>query len=265
MTCTKKIAQGAALALGSIALVCAPAQAEETEAQMGSQVFAQLKSQGEIVQSTPLYRVLAPLAVRITRVVQPNYAGPIHFYIVHETQPNAFAAPGGNVYVTDSLFYFVKNTEELAGTICHETSHLLHHDSLALMKRKEAIRARAIAATIILGPSARTILAASALGQLDELHYSREAEENADLTGADTCAAAGYNPWGLVWLFNDFSHADMPNPPEILSNHPDFAHRVAALENHFAQHPVEFGGFDSNPRSATRIAPPNNEEEKFLR
>ena len=59
---------------------------------------------------------MAPIAAAITKVVQPKYPYPIHFYIVHEAQPNAFAAPGGNIYVVDSMFYFVHNTEELAGT-----------------------------------------------------------------------------------------------------------------------------------------------------
>ena len=118
------------------------------EPQMGKELFDQLRSEGEIVASSPLYGILEPLAQRITRVVQPQYDYPIHFYVVHEAQPNAFAAPGGNVYVTDSLFYFVRNTEELTGTICHETSHLLHHDSARKMADEKKIAERAVGATI---------------------------------------------------------------------------------------------------------------------
>jgi hypothetical protein len=144
-----------------IVSICGTAsRADDTdEAQLGAQLFNELKSRGEIVQSSPLYDTLAPIAAGITKVVRRQYAYPIHFYIVHEVQPNAFAAPGGNVYVVDSLFYFVKNTEELAGTLCHETSHLLHHDSLKLMKRNETIRRRAVGATILLGPTIGTALA----------------------------------------------------------------------------------------------------------
>lgn len=232
---------------------------------MGQQLFDELRARGEIVATSPLYNTLDPISSRITGVVEPKYGGPIHFYIVHEKQPNAFAAPGGNVYVTDSLFYFVKNTQELAGTICHETSHLLHHDSAALMQRDEAIRAREIVATIMLGPNLNTILAVNAIGRLDSLHFSRGAEEEADLTGSDTCAAAGYNPWGLVWLFKDFSSADMPNPPELLSDHPGFADRIAALEHHFAQYPERFARFDSSSRSASPIHLPSSESETFLK
>lgn len=225
------------LAFASFALCPFAAGAQSSddtdEPKMGAQLFEQLKSAGEIVSSSPLYDRLRPIADQITRVVQPRYRYPIHFYIVHEQQPNAFAAPGGNIYVVDSLFYFVKNTEELAGTICHETSHLLHHDSVNQMKRNDEIRARAIAATVLLGPGVGTALAATAIAQLDSLHYSRDIEESADITGSDTCAAAHYNPWGLVWLFDDFSNSDLKQPPEILSDHPNDGHRVQALEKHF--------------------------------
>jgi predicted Zn-dependent protease len=237
----------------------------DEEKQMGDELFAQLKGQGEIVASSPLYDTLRPIAAAITKVVQSRYPYPIHFYIVHEKQPNAFAAPGGNVYVVDSLLYFVKNREELEGTLCHETSHLLHHDSVDLMKQNAAITRRALAATILLGPSIRTVLLFTAISRLDSLHHSRAAEEAADLTGADTCAAAGSNPWGLVWLFQDFSNASLKAPPEILSDHPDDAHRIQALEQHFKQNPGVFAQFSSDTQTATKLVLPKDEAEQFLR
>ena len=258
----------AAVLIAALAfLLRAPAPAaasDDEETQMGAQVYQQLKDQGEIVTSSPLYDTLRPIASAITRVIQPQYGHPIHFYIVHEKQPNAFAAPGGNIYVVDSLFYFVHNTEELAGTICHETSHLIHHDSLHQAQYEQGIRRRQIAAEILL-PSFRTAVLASIIGKLDSLHYSRGDEESADLKGADTCAAAKYNPWGLVWLFNDFQNAKFQTPPEILSDHPDNSDRIAALERHFQQNPGTFAGFSSNPKSAKPLNVPKNESEKFLK
>jgi beta-barrel assembly-enhancing protease len=257
---------GAVVIIAMMALAGTPARADDSdEAKLGAQLFTQLKSQGEIIKSSPLYDTLAPIAAAITKVVQPQYQYKIHFYIVHETQPNAFAAPGGNVYVVDSLMYFVHNTEELAGTLCHETSHLLHHDSVNQIRNNNAIRTRAIAATILLGPTVGTALAMTAIAQLDSNHYSREAEEAADLKGADTCAAAGYNPWGLVWLFQDFSAADLKTPPEILSDHPNDSHRIAQLKAHFAANPTVFGAFNPDPKLAGHLRLPANESEQFLR
>lgn len=241
------------------------AAAQETEAQMGADTFAQLKDQGVIVAKSPLYDVLRPISDQITKVVAPQYQYPIHFYIVHGKDPNAFATPGGNVYVVDSLLYFVHNKQELAGTLCHETSHLIHHDSLSEYSHDEAIRRRQLIAMILLGPSWGSVLATSAIGDLDSLHYSRGAEEAADLTGADTCAKADLNPWGLVWLFQDFSNANMKTPPEILSDHPDNQNRINALEAHFRQNPSTFSRFSSDPQTATPLAVPKDSAEVFLR
>lgn len=234
------------------------------EAQAGAELFSELKSQGEIVETSPLYDTLRPIAAGITRVVQPQYPFPIRFYIVHENQPNAFAAPGGNVYVTDSLFYFVKNTEEFAGTLCHETSHLLHRDSIKKMQEEKDIEKRALAATVLF-PTIATVLAATAIGRLDANHYSRDVEEAADLKGADTCAAAGDNPWGLVWLFQDFTNANLKQPPEILSDHPNDAHRIEQLKAHFTQNPAVFSRFDSDIKKATPFNVAKNEAEHFYR
>jgi len=112
------------------------------EQEIGQQVFEELKGKGEIVSSSPLYEPLRPIEAAITRTAQPYYGRPFKFYLVHEPSPNAFATPGGNVYVTDSLLYFVKNTEELAGTICHEVAHTIHHDSMALIEKERRIQRR---------------------------------------------------------------------------------------------------------------------------
>src|SRR4029453_13783314 len=126
-----------ALALTTIALMAgvgSPRASQSTgvddEQQVGQEVFNELKAKGEIISASPLYDYLKPIVTAIGRTAQPRYNHPFKFYLVHESQPNAFATPGGNVYVTDSLLYFVKNTEELAGTLCHEVSHTIHHDSM---------------------------------------------------------------------------------------------------------------------------------------
>jgi len=126
--------KGLAAALVAFLLVCAgPATADDslaaTEEQIGGQVYRELQAKGELIsRASPLYDTLDPIATRIASVADPQYEFPFHFFLVHEKQPNAFAVPGGNVYVTDSLMHFVQNTEELAGVLCHETSHDIHHD-----------------------------------------------------------------------------------------------------------------------------------------
>jgi predicted Zn-dependent protease len=231
---------------------------------MGQEVFNQLKAKGEIVQSSPLYDYLRPIADAITRVAQPRYNHPFKFYLVHEPQPNAFAAPGGNVYVVDSLLYFVKNKDELVGTLCHEVSHTIHHDTVTLMEKREKIAAREIGAAVLLNPDLAGMLAIGMIGRLRSLGYSRDVESRADLTGSDISAAAGYNPWGLVWLFQDFQNADPNQVPQFLSDHPGNKQRVDALEEHFRKDPSVFGKFNPDPKSATPISVPKNSAEVFL-
>jgi predicted Zn-dependent protease len=272
-----------ALLCGTVAALCltgfgapraplaaqAQAQTQKTdqddEVQMGQEVFDQLKAKDEIVQSSPLYDVLNPIADAITRAAQPRYNHPFKFYLVHEAQPNAFATPGGNVYVVDSLLYFVKNTEELSGTLCHEVSHTIHHDTVTLMEKRRKIEEREIGAAVLMGPTRAHVLAILLVGQLHSLSYSRDVEERADITGSDVCAGTGYNPWGLIWLFQDFQNANMGQVPQILSDHPDNENRVKALEKHFRENLATFGKFNSDPKSATPISVPKNAAEVFLR
>jgi len=191
---------------------------QDEEQQMGQEVFNELKAKGEIVESSPLYDQLRPIADAITKAAQPRYNHPFKFYLVHESQPNAFATPGGNVYVVDSLLYFVKNTDQLAGTLCHEVSHTIHRDTVTLMEKQEKLREREVGAAILLGPSRAHVLTIALLGKLHSLSYSRDVESRADITGSDVCAAAGYNPWGLVWLFQDFKDANIGQVPQLLSS-----------------------------------------------
>jgi len=245
--------------------LAAQAQKQDEELQLGQEVFNELKAKAEIIESSPLYDQLRPIAEAITRSAQPRYNHPFKFYLVHEPQPNAFASPGGNVYVADSLLYFVKNTDELAGTLCHEVSHTIHHDTMELARKREAIARREIGAAILLGPSAAHVLAISLLGALRSQSYSRDVESRADITGSDVCAATGYNPWGLVWLFQDFKNARPEELPQLLSDHPNDQNRIDALEQHFQRNPSVFKKFNPDPKSATHFAVPDKAPEVFLR
>ncbi len=221
---------GMALTAGTSTVRASRGGSVDDEQEVGQQVFNELKAKGEIISS-----------------------------------PNAFATPGGNVYVTDSLLYFVKNTEELAGTLCYEMSHTIHHDSMNLIEKERAIERRQLGAAVLLGPSKAHILAIALIGKLQSLGYSREAESAADVTGSDVCAESGYNPWGLVWLFQDFDAANLAQVPQLLSDHPDNPHRVETLKRHFGEKPAIFGSFSSDSKTAKPFTVPKDAPESFLR
>src|SRR6516164_4314130 len=258
-----KSAQGifvtaALLCLAPLQGTAAPEQAQDQdpEVQLGKQTFDELKVRAEIIESSPLYDQLKPIADAITKAAQPRYNHPFKFYLVHEEQPNAFATPGGNVYVVDSLMYFVKNKEQLAGTLCHEVSHTIHHDTVVLMEKQQKIEEREVAAAVLMGPTKAHVLAILLVGKLHSLGYSRDVESRADLTGSDVCAQAGYNPWGLVWLFQDFQNANMNQIPQLLSDHPN--------DQNFRQNPSVFGKFNPDPKSGTPVSVPKDAPEVFV-
>ena len=253
-----------------IALLCAgqaplPEPVTDQETELGQAVYNQLRDKGEIVESSPLYDSLRPIAEAISRVAQPRYNHPFKFFLVHETHPNAFATPGGNVYVVDSLLYFVKNTEQLAGTLCHEVSHTIHRDAMARLKEQQRIERRELGIALLLGPSLAQMLAMQMIGDLHSLAYSRDVESRADVTGSDICAASGYNPWGLVWLFEEFQNADPNQIPQLLSDHPANGVRVQTLERHFRENPSVFSKIDSRPEAATPLIVTKDASERFLR
>jgi predicted Zn-dependent protease len=242
-----------------------PEPVTDQETELGLAVYDELKAKAEIVESSPLYDSLQPIAEAISRVAQPRYSHPFKFFIVHEPHPNAFATPGGNVYVVDSLLYFVKNTEQLAGTLCHEVSHTIHRDAVRRLKETQKIQGLEIGAALLLGPSIAKVLAIKLIGDLNTLAYSREEESQADVTGSDICAATAYNPWGLVWLFEEFQNADPKQIPQLLSDHPANGTRITTLQQHFRDNPSVFSKFDSRPESATQFVLPKDTSERFLR
>ena len=261
-------ASAAALFLAGLACVRIPladqGRNEDEEIKMGQEIFNEFKTNGEIVESSPLYDQLRPIADAISRAAQPQYGHPFKFYLIHEELPDAFAAPGGNVYVVDSLLYFIRNSDELAGTLCHEVSHTIHDDTVAKIREQQKITEREARAAELLGTDRARRLGIPLIGKLHSLGYSRYVESRADLAGSDICAAAGYNPWGLVWLFQDFENSDLEELPQLLSDHPAFQHRVDLLEWHFRAHPWVFGKFSSDPKSARPITVSKNAPEVFL-
>jgi predicted Zn-dependent protease len=251
------------LAAALLALVIAgavPAAADEslgaTEQQIGAQVYQDLQAKGELIgRASPLYDTLDPIATRIAAVADPQYEFPFHFFLVHEKQPNAFAVPGGNVYVTDSLMHFVQNREELAGVLCHETSHDIHHDVVHNIVKDERT------GEVIGFIGWLTGISKTHVGQVGERlayalgtnHFSRVVEAAADHKGAITCAQAGFNPWGMVWLFQNFEKADTGGSLEVLSDHPNDRHRIRNLEREFRADPQLFGAFSPDIGTATAL------------
>jgi len=240
-------------------------QPADQETQIGDEIYKELTDKAEVISRTPLYEPLQSVTGPIAAVAGRQYNHPFKFILVHEAQPNAFSVPGGNVFVVDSLMTFVRNREELVGVLCHEVAHTLHHDSMKKIEEEKKLRAEGAGALILLGPSVAHILAIELLGDLRRNGYSRGQESAADLTGSDICAAAGYNPYGLIWLFQDFQNAEPNDVPQLLSDHPSFDNRIQALQDHFRQNQGVFGKFSADRKTATPFSVDSDPWVVFLR
>jgi predicted Zn-dependent protease len=255
-------ARAAAVTALSLALACAaPAAADQQqnqwEMQVGQREFQKLAQRGEIVQQSPYYQVLQPIAERIARVADPQYFTPFHFYLVNERSPNAFAVPGGNVYVTTSMMSFAKNQDELAGVLCHEVSHDIHHDVYNNTRKDQGLQTVAGILGMLMGNSGLGQLAVGLGATAQHMTYSRAVESAADRAGAYTCAQAGFNPHGMVWLFDRYAASkSAKSQPEMLSDHPRDDHRIADLDDLFRSDPATFGRFSDDVATGKPLAVP---------
>jgi predicted Zn-dependent protease len=223
------------------------------EAQIGAHVYQELAKRGEIVDASPWYGVLNQVGRSIAAQANSQYDYPFHFVLVREKQPNAFSVPGGNVYVTLPLMTLVQTEDELAGVLSHEVSHDIHHDVVHLAQKQETTGLLAVGLQILLGGRNPIVQNAIGIGaELQDLHYSRDIEESADHLGAQICAHAGYDPWGLVWMFQKFSKSDASGM-EMLSDHPTDQHRIAMLESEFRSDPGTFARFSSRPSGGHKM------------
>ena len=161
--------------------------------------------------------MLDPVANAVASVANRQYYAPFHFILLNEAQPNAFSMPGGNVYVTTALLSYLRNRDELAGVLCHEVSHDIHHDMYDIAQ----VTGRGI----------------------QPVASERAAETNADRTGAYICAKAGFNPWGMVW--NMRLRRGMGESPQMTptSDHPSDAQRLDDLTALLRSDRAAFGKF----------------------
>jgi Peptidase family M48 len=214
------------------------------EMQIGQQRYEMYLQRGEIVPpQSPLYQAIDPIGKAIAAVASPQYFAPFHFLLLNEPMPNAFSMPGGNVYVTTGMLSFLKNRDELAGVLCHEVNHDIHHDMYAVYQATQGGRY----------PQAPGAIA-----------YERQAETNADRAGAYTCAKAGFNPWGMVWNFRQYrqttgtTHDAGPS-----ADHPSDQQRTDDLTALFASDRATFGKFKDDVAAAAPLAIPKQTSQGY--
>lgn len=161
-----------------------------------------------------------------------------HFHVINDANVNAFAFPGGPVFIDSGTIAAIDSETELAAVLAHEMSHVALRHGTHQASKAILVQAPAAFAAGLLDDEDSTMAKLAKLGidftaRSIILKYSREAESEADLNGARILYDAGYDPEGLTRFFARLD--EQGNQPHgrfatFLSDHPAPANRVAAIE-----------------------------------
>lgn len=166
----------------------------------------------------------------LTRLIDagPPSPYPFHVLVVRDTVVNAFAAPGGFVFLNSGLLKAAETPEELAGVLAHEIQHVtLRHSTRAIL-REVPLR---VALGSVSGGSGIEATA-STVASIGALRYRRADEAEADREGMRLLQAAQIDASGMISFMRtlDEEHGDAPEFVMYLSSHPRTADRIAELE-----------------------------------
>jgi predicted Zn-dependent protease len=159
------------------------------------------------------------------------------FHLLADPQMvNAFALPGGQVFITRALFDLLTTEGELAGVLGHEIGHVVARHSaeqIAKAKLTDGLTGAAVIASYDPNnpSSAQVAQMAVLVGQLINLKYGRNDELEADTMGVCFMRDAGYDPHELISVMQILDQASQGNqPPEFLSTHPSSANRIQQIQ-----------------------------------
>ncbi len=160
--------------------------------------------------------------------------------LVDDQTVNAFALPGGQVFLTVGLYSRLQSEGQLAGVLAHEIGHAVARHSAQQIARQQLTQgltgAVVIASYDPSNPnSAATGQMAAVVGQLLTMRYSREHELQADRLGVRFMAQAGYDPRMLIDVMRILAEAGGESPPEFFSTHPNPDNRIEAIEEAIRQ------------------------------
>jgi predicted Zn-dependent protease len=151
---------------------------------------------------------------------------PFEFHLLRDNRTiNAFALPGGQVFITEALYRRLQTEGQLAGVIGHEIGHVLSRHG-AQRLAKEQLTQGLVGAVGVAGGNVDSARLAQAVGQLVNMRYGREDELESDSWGVRLCTMAGYNPEAMYGVMDVLEQASKGGgPPEFMSTHPKPANR----------------------------------------
>lgn len=219
----------------------------EEERKLGQKFVAQIKNYFELVEDDFANQFVINLGEYLVRPLEIKHF-PFRFYIINDNTLNAFAAPGGHIFIFSGLVEAMESLDELAAVICHEIGHVsARHLSQRIEQSKKiglATMAGILAGALIGGEIAQAMMAGSmAAGAQVQLHYSRNDERQADQLGFEYMKQSGFDPSGLIKTLQTLQRSNWLGTdriPAYLMTHPTGPERMSNLDamlSHFKPDP----------------------------
>jgi hypothetical protein len=205
--------------------------AEDVE--IGKQSALEVEKQMPVLSDRALQAYLTKVGQRLAAVT-PGEKFPYQFKLVNVSDINAFALPGGFMYVNRGLVEVSRNEGELAGVMAHEIAHVALRHGTNQASKASLAQAGLAALGGKGGSTAQVIQAVGGFGMNSLfLKFSRSAEQQADLLGTQILAQAGYNPLDMVGMFETLrkeSGRDPSSLEKFFSSHPAPADRAVRIK-----------------------------------
>lgn len=211
------------------------------QVKLGQQIAADIRKESKVVPPTdPRSKVVQEVFGRLMAArTEQQRKEPWQFSVdlIESDEVNAFALPGGPLFVYTGLLERLKTRDELAGILGHEMTHVFR-EHWAYSVRDQQKRQIGMLVVLGLAKANRDWYQLAGAGDvlLVTLPGSRNHEYQADESGFDLATRAGYNPQGMVDVFRMFnSLPGQTKGPEFMSTHPDDRARIKRIEDRIAQ------------------------------
>lgn len=214
------------------------AMSPDQEIQMGLQASAQMAAQhGGLYPDPRDQAAVDAVGARLLRglaswLEQAGRSNPykFEFHLLRDDRTiNAFALPGGQVFITHALFSRLETEGQLAGVLGHEIGHVIERHGAQRMAQQKLTVSLSGAAGVA-GGDINSARLAQAIGQLVNMQYGRSDELESDRWGVLLMAQSGYSPEAMLGVMRILDEASRGGPPEMLSTHPKPANRMQYIQ-----------------------------------
>ena len=233
----------ALIALAATLTACGTISVEE-EKKLGAQYQAQLRKELTFVRDPVTVNYVREFGASLVKGARPS-PFEFRFFVVENDEINAFAVPGGAMYVNSGLLTAVKNGAELAGVISHEMGHVTARHVAKNVNKERGTGFVAqlfyLAVAILTGnPYLANAggMAGQVAGTAFITSYTRDAEREADSLAVETMVNSGWNPEGMVTMFETLKKEyGNSSGPQFLSSHPATDERIENVEHDIQKYP----------------------------